>query len=284
MILPDHFRTPAAYWLSLILILLLALLTSVWLSWQQPQPLQLQDYYRYQCHTPAIAQEDKPVFNILTLGPQNAQAMADNLCADPVFAGHYAGVLIRWRRRDYLTLEAIQDGVYDLFFNRQHIVSGIAPNYPLYYSMFQDSPHYILDWISLNDTPQLSADYFAGKRIGLLSDSRSQSFHIQPLDSLNSAGITLSADQITYFSDMYSLYQALQQGKADLIPSPRSLGSEHSMLSQQPYRLMISDHMSPGSWFLSHRVSPEVYCSLHRILDLYNQRTFADAVPTPDCR
>jgi len=264
-----------------VAVISVMLAVSYLINSQNIRQLQLSDYYSYSCGSET--EEPGREFRILTVARTEALSLADYLCSNPDFSAVYPSVSIRWQRRDYLTLDHIQEQSFDLFFNRQHVVSGIAPNYKLFYSLFHDSPHYTLEWISNDDQPQLNADYFSRKTIGLLSDPKSQSYHIMPLDTLKAAGIQLPKSRIIYFSDTYSLYQAFNVGRVDMIPVPR-VKSNAQVPFRAAYRLNISDAMSPGSWFLSHKVGIAVHCDLQKVLKLYDEKVFDHDSDQTDCR
>ncbi|WP_221793147.1 hypothetical protein [Oceanobacter mangrovi] len=274
---------PTTYWnqplyLAVVAIGLIAILTlSSLAARQQAEPLHLSDYYSYQCQTGSSQQA---TFRILTLSADHARELADNLCGQAEFSEHYGSVSIRWRRRDFLTLELIQESRYELFFNREHVVTGIAPNYQLFYSGFHRSPYYSLYWASHQQPVQLSREWFVNKTIGLLEDSRSQSFHIMPLDQLARIGLKPNSPQIHYFGDMAALTAAFDKGQIDI--TTKTSG----MLTKQPDQLAlttISDHMYPGNWYLSHQVAASVYCSLHRALEQYLANFFSGASAAYDC-
>ena len=269
-----------------ICLLIPALVSAYWLLFHtKAPPLNLSDYYSYQCLTRPLPSSaaDKPEFQILTVASPHAAQIADKLCGREDFARYYSGVRIRWQRRDFLTLDKIQNTRFDLFFNRAHVVEGIAPNLDLYYRMFRDSPHYSLYWVSLNDQPQMTPEYFAGKTIGLLADPHSQSFHIEPLDSLKIAGIGLQPQQIIFYGDMLSLYNAFNAGDVDLMTTPKGLISNNFDESKARYQL-ISNDMSPGKWYLSNAVNPDVHCALQTALNIYYSEVFPDAEASHDCQ
>ncbi|MDK2777934.1 MAG: hypothetical protein KYX62_09755 [Pseudomonadota bacterium] len=281
MNLTSELRSLLPYSLMVAAVLAAVLTVSYLSTRQSSRPLQLSDYYSYRCGAePSLPDRE---FRILTVARTEARALADSLCSNPAFSAVYPTVSIRWQRRDYLTLDHIQEQSFELFFNRQHVVSGIAPNYTLFYSLFHDSPHYTLEWISDDDQPQLSDDYFRHRTLGLLSDPKSQSYHIMPLDTLNAAGIQLPESRIIYFSDTYSLYQAFSSGRVDVIPVPR-VSSSAQIPFRAAYRLLISDDMSPGSWYLSQRVSAAVHCDLQNVLNRYGEKVFDHETDQTDCR
>ncbi|MGB1091967.1 MAG: hypothetical protein ACPGYX_07575 [Oceanobacter sp.] len=272
--------TPTFYWISATLLMLLVILISVAFFRSSVSGLVLRDYNRYSCHLETQT-PGKAVFRILSLSRKASQALADRLCHSRELSKFYGSVDIVWRPRDYLTLADIQNSRFHLFFNREHMVKGTAPNYELYYTRFHESPSYALDWLSLESPPEFTTDYFSHKTIGLLADPHSQSFHIEPLDSLTRRGISVHSEQLHFYPDVQSLFKGFRQGEVALVSSPRDLFIDQIPVHQ---RLEINAHMSPGSWYLAHIVAPQVRCELHQALSGFNQGVFGRKVSDNVCR
>lgn len=217
----------------------------------------LTDYDRYTCviNIPA----NNPL-RILTLSSHNAQNLADTLCKSKGVKDKYDSIEITWRRRDFLQAKHIFDQQYDLIFNRLHVITGVAPEYALFYSVLTNGPDYSLYWLSNKSPVALSQEYFSGKYLGLLSDPLSQSYYLQPMNRLKAAGVNLSDEQIRLYPDLRSLYLAFRTGAVDVIPSAAELNLDFD--TKPDFRTLIGEHLESGLWLVSNKVPAELYCLL----------------------
>ncbi|KJS09326.1 MAG: hypothetical protein VR73_02460 [Gammaproteobacteria bacterium BRH_c0] len=275
--LPDSNRVIYVVLLSLVICLVLT--ASCWLA-RQPfvtlndTDIQLGDYSHYRCQT---GRDSGPVFRMLTLTSTEAMAMADRLCRAPTISRVFSAVEISWRPRGFLTARLIVDEAYDYFWNREHLVQGMVPDFHNYYRPLLDTPVYALYWLSLHSQPQLSREYFADKTVGFLQDAHSQTFFLQPFNALKEAGITLRESQKRFYPDINALYQAFASGAVDLISATPGIADELGITEY--YSLLLADDVPSGRWFLRQRwFGSGVECDL---LNLNGPDPFLVGPPTP---
>ncbi|WP_116364570.1 hypothetical protein [Parahaliea mediterranea] len=248
-----------ARWLGLFALLLVALLgASLWLSRQGLGTLRLSDYESATCST---GRADGPRLQLLTLTPVRAEQVVQRLCSNPVVGEHYAGVEIRWRSRGFLTARHILEGQYDLFWNREHLLLGMVPDFYDYYRPLLQTPSYGVYWLSRGAPVEMTAAYFEGRTVGLVEDTRSQTFYLQPMNALTGAGIQLRPDQLRHYRDSQSLYRAFAEGEVDLISSPADLARRLNM--PHDYTTLIDAEVPSGAWYVKQRLwGSGVECAL----------------------
>lgn len=253
--------TKPVYLISVTLILLTGSVMAVALSWMPVAPMTLGPLHVYRCQTAGGHATD--TFHVLTVTNYGAHALADRLCASSVLARQFAAVEISWQPRGQLRGGDLVEARFDLLWNRERVLKGLLSNYQDYYSQVQPTPRYSVYWLSNKDKPRLSADYFAGKRLGLLRDQASQSGFQSPLGQLHAAGIDPKALDIRYFIDRDSQYQAFLSGKVDLISGVPGTGGRTVPMGR---RLLITDQASSGAWFLHRRHPRELRCDVLQAL------------------
>lgn len=232
-----------------VLVLLAGVVATVAVSWTRVEAIPLGPFFTYRCDTPA----DPPntgTFKVLTTTNYYAQALADRLCDSPRLASRFAAVEISWQPRGHLTTRELAAQDFDLLWNRSRVLNGLLSNYEAYYEPLQKTPDYSIYWLSNQDKPELSQAYFAGKRIGLLEDSQSQSSFQVPMGQLSAAHIQLNDEQIHFFADRMSLYRAFAQGDIDLMSGLKWVGDREV---SPEHRLAIAENRPTGAWFASRR-------------------------------
>ena len=249
-----------AYWAFMTGWLIVVMGAAVALSLPAaPVPVTL-SLDRYQCSVPGSAALPEREFRVLTSTNILARDLADILCHDRAMAGHYSKVTVSWQPRGTLHTEDLVQQQYHLIWRRERELRGLLGSLDDYYAVLQPLPTYAVHWISRNDKPVLSAEYFASRRVGLLRDTMSQSSYQLPAAQLQQAGITLAPDQVHYYEDRRALYLALSRGEVDLISG---------VVTQQEggvppsRRLLIADAVPTGQWYVSRQVPlPAVRCTL----------------------
>lgn len=275
------------YLALLTLVICLVLAASCWLSRQpfttlRASDIQLGDYSRYQCATP---EGSGPLFRVLTLSSMQAMEMADRLCQTPAISKQFSAVEISWRPRSFLTARMIVDEEYDYFWNREHLVLGMVPDFHSYYSALLETPVYPLYWLSLHSQPQLTQEYFGNKTLGFLLDAHSQTFFLQPFKILKEAGITLRDSQKRYYPDMNALHDAFISGEVDLMTATRGIAQGLGIADH--YSLLLAANVPSGRWFLRQRwFGTGIECALY---ELNEPDPFLAGLPTLvaeglDCR
>lgn len=203
------------HWVALGLLLAAGVAVCLWISSQRIVVPALGDYHVYRCDTGNAA--NSAVFSVLLVSSARAREIADRLCAAPEIRRHYGSVLVSWKPRGRLGAEEILSESYDLIWSRGHTMAGLVPEYGDFYQSLMRYDHYRVYWFSRGAAPELTAEYFHGKRIGLLNDKLSHTLYLLPLASLKEAGINFSAENLIYFDDAVSLYQAFARNELDLV-------------------------------------------------------------------
>ncbi|MCK7596242.1 hypothetical protein M0G74_03045 [Microbulbifer sp. CAU 1566] len=220
-------------------------------------------YHLYQCETRGPAKradgEGKLFFSVLLVSSSHAREIADNLCKNPAMGRHYAGVQVSWKPRSHLAAEDILSEAYDLIWSRTHSMAGLLPEYGDYYEPLLRYDHYRVYWFSRGAEPELTAEYFHGKRIGLLNDKLSHTLYLLPLASLKDAGIEFSAENLIYFDDAVSLYQAFARDELDLVSGGDYVQQD---LDIPLSRTLISSDANAATLFVRRKRAPGIECAL----------------------
>lgn len=258
--LPILVNSRLHYWLLVAALAAIGLAASYLLSRQYPQDLSLSDYQAYSCSTGGSG---GATLQLLTLTSLYVPEMASRLCGEPRVAARFADVNIAWRPRGFIGARDILEQRYDLFWNRRHLVLGMAPSFFEYYSPLLHTPRYPVYWLAHESIPGISNGYLEGKTVGLLSDTSSQTFYLQPMDALHRAGVTLNASQKRLYPELGALYRAFRRGEVDLISSPLFLAERLGIPSD--HRFLISRDVPSGTWYISNRLlGSGVECDLLR--------------------
>lgn len=248
--LPILVNSRAHYWLLVSLLVSGALLASYLLAVRQaPEKLELSDYQSFACETGGAGQD---TLRLLTLTSLYTPEMATRLCRRERVAVHFVRVNIAWRPRRFIGTRDILEQRYDLFWNRQHLVLGMVPSFYDYYSPLLHTPRYPVYWLGHAPIPEISPGFLEGKRVGLLSDTSSQTFYLRPMDALHRAGIALDDSQKRLYPEIGALYRAFRRGEVDLISSPLFLAERLNVPSE--HRHLIAREVPSGTWYISNRL------------------------------
>ncbi|WP_203142293.1 hypothetical protein [Marinobacter mangrovi] len=256
-----------AYRVLVALVLLLSVLTAIVLGRVYGAPVAVGPFDHYRCST-GDRSGGEGVFRVLSTTNYLAQTFADHLCASNRIAARFEAVDISWQPREQLTTRQLARQHFHLLWNRQRVLKGLLSNYDRFYDSVQKTPDYSVYWLSNGDTPRLTAGYFAGKRVGLIQDSQSQSSFQQPMGQLQAAGITLSDRQLHFFADRRALYQAFAEGRIDLMSGIKWVGEQEVPPER---RLAIAENLPTGRWFLSRSLAADVEfrCALLVQMDVF---------------
>lgn len=245
---PSHTGNKVIYRALVTAVIALVPALGLWFAGQTNVAAPLGDYNTYQCETGTAGNAS---FRVLTLSSEGAIAMADRLCQLPAMRGQFNAVTITWQHRGFLTAQHIVDEEYDYFWNRQHLVAGMVPDFHNYYRPLFSTPVYSLYLISRHEQPQLTPAHMAGKTLGLLRDPQSQTFFLQPFKALKEAGISLQESQKRFYPDIASLYAAFRDGKVDMVTGTRQIFRDQGVDTY--HSLLLADNVSSGAWFLRRR-------------------------------
>lgn len=250
----------------------------LWGSGLRVQPPILGDYHLYQCDTGG--EKGSPVFKLQLVTSVRAREIADRLCAAPAIQRSYRSVQVSWKPRAYLTAEEILSEDFDLIWSRTHTMAGLVPEYGDYYEPLLHYDHYRVYWYSRGGAPRLTADYFHGKRIGLLNDKLSHTLYLLPLASLKDAGINFSEENLRYFEDAASLYQAFARDELDLVSGGDYVRTD---LDIPLRRTLISGDATAATLFVRKKRTAATDCAVAEAFDgfadayLRGRRAFAGA-------
>ncbi|WP_105103102.1 hypothetical protein [Microbulbifer pacificus] len=252
---------------ALGLLLAVGTVLCLWSSGQRVALPELGDYHLYRCETGG--ESTAPVYRLLLVSSVRAREIADRLCAAPSVQRGYSAVQVSWKPRAYLTAEEILSEEYDLIWSRAHSMAGLVPEYGDYYEPLLQYDHYRVYWYSRGGSPKLSADYFHGKRIGLLNDKLSHTLYLLPLASLKEAGVNFGEENLRYFDDAASLYQAFARDELDLVSGGDYVRTD---LDIPLSRTLISGDVTAATLFVRKKRVAGIDCALAAAFD-----GFADA-------
>ncbi|WP_299595369.1 hypothetical protein [uncultured Microbulbifer sp.] len=272
-----------AYWVVMTLLAASGLCLSLLLSTQAIEVPPLADYHLYRCDTGegerAGAASNAPVYRILLVSSTGARAIADRLCSEPGIQQHYRGIEVSWRPRGQLSAEQILSEDYDLIWSRDHTMAGVVPEYGDYYEPLLRYDHYRVYWFSRGAPPEVSREYFHGKRIGLLNDKQSHTLYLLPLASLKEAGIDFTSENLIYFDDAASLYRAFARDELDLVSGGDYLDEDMDVSFS---RTLISGDVTAATLFVRKTRVTGVDCLVAEAFDsfavkyLRSQRVFRE--------
>ncbi|MCP5326690.1 MAG: hypothetical protein H7A09_10265 [Oceanospirillaceae bacterium] len=257
-----------------LLVLLACCICLMLLAPHRVSQLVLADFTHYQCQVNHAAGQE--TFNIYIPTDMLARQLADELCQHTLAGSRYRNVQISWQPRSALHTRELMQQQYQLFWNREHVLSGMLPDWQQVYYPLLKLPHYEIDWFSQHAGLQLRQGDFSAQRIGLLADTDSQSGYRLPRMQLNE--LQIAESQLQYFPTREALITAFMAGQLDIIPALPV------QLPQWPanQRLRITDQAEMGDWYLSRSVDPALHCSLRDALQIFNpllQRIAAGPMP-----
>lgn len=218
------------------------------LSWQTSSAVNLGHYYQHSCQTDSrgiSAVGASSSLRLLLVTPALASDIATFLCGRDSVQQQFGAVEVSWRPRTELTASELMNEDFDVIWNREHFLSGLAPDLHSYYDTLLHYDNYAVFWISLHSEPVLTAEYFRGKRIGLLSDISSHTHHLLPLRSLKEAGS--SPDEVipVYFDDASTLYESFYRGEIDLMTGGLSFAADRPV-----YRTLLDNSATAATFFI----------------------------------
>ena len=217
------------------------------------------EYRSLQCST-GSDDHSLPLFRVLTVVDNGAQAFARRLCSSLIMRQHYSGVEVQWRPRSELSARDIVEERFDLFWNRDRRVQSLVPNFEQYYQTVARLPDYAVAWFSLQQTPQLTPEFFYARSVGLLEDMQSNSHFLMPLMHLKALGVDLTRTRIRYFPNYHALQQAFWSGEVNLISDADWL--QDMAGDRVLYRTLIDSHASMGRWYARRHRDRGIDCVL----------------------
>lgn len=206
------------------------------------------------------------VFRVYQPTDYLAETLGQRLC-QLLRGTDYSQVVVSWQPRAQLGTDNLLQQSYDLWWDRQHVLEGQLPAVQTIYAPLLHLPRYQVAWFSHQPHPALNADFFNGKRIGVLTDSRSQSGHQQPLEQLASHHLPTSHDQLHFYTNRQTMVDDFLAGRLDLIPGMRVFPALSRWPADQV--LPIAADLPIGDWFVARHIPPALHCSLIDALRLY---------------
>lgn len=262
---PLFLSSRRAYCAGVFLLIGAATALCLALSRQGSAAVALTNYHIYQCEIDGARAD--ATFRFLTVSSAYAREMADSLCRSAAMARHYGKVRISWKPRQLLTAEQVLNEDYDLIWSRLHNMRGLVPDFANYYETLLRLDHYKVYWFSRSQKPELTAQFFHGKKIGLLNDKLSHTHYLLPLASLKEAGIDFSGERLVYFDDAMNMYRAFARGDLDLISAGLWLEQD---LDMPLYRTLIADNATAATLFVRKRHDPEIDCAIATALRVFD--------------
>lgn len=226
------------------------LLAIVLLSRQTSSAVELGHYYQHGCDVPSVNANtsgagDNSRLRLLLVTPAMASDIAGLLCQRASVQELFTGVDVSWRPRTELTTSDLVNENYDVIWNREHFLTGLLPELHSHYDTLLHYDNYAVFWLSLQSTPVLTAEYFRGKRIGLLSDVSSHTHHLLPLRSLKSVDSHQEDIVAVYFDDASALYDSFYRGEIDLMTGGLAFSSD-----QPVYRTLLDNSATAATFFI----------------------------------
>lgn len=204
------------------------------------------------------------VFRVYMPSDWMAPELAQGLCQSALKGSVYGEVIVSWLPRESIGTGTLLADRFQLMWDREHVMSGLLPDFSSLYHLLKPMPDYEIDWFSHDAAVLSSDDGLRGQRIGLLDDPRSQSGYQLP--RLQLAGMAIVDDAVTYYPNRSELMQAFMRGDVDVIPA---------LPLQFPdwpagQRRLLTDKAPIGSWFMSQSVDPQLSCQLLDALKLFD--------------
>lgn len=218
----------------------------------QIQNLPLQDYAGYRCLS--SAKDDGPTFRVLDAVYSGHTTLIDTLCKNETLAQSYGAVEVQRVHPDNIDLRSIYELRYGLILakpelmNRTDILEGRG------YRLVAGYPDYGSQLIALDGVPELTREYFDGKKLGLIDDPNSISAYQIPKAVLQSHQLDKKVLNIIYFKSHRQLYEALYAGQVDVIAF-MLMHSEGANSIDLPEGLQLASGLSGPGWY----IHPELY-------------------------
>lgn len=234
----------------------------------QVRPYQLPSLASYQC--PVIdSTGEKGLFHAYIPSSWRVEDYGRLLCGQVLRKSGFSHARISWVPREQLSTEDIVEKEYNLIWIRHDSLKGLMHDYESFYDVLLALPTYSVHWISRIDSPTLTQDFFADKRIGFLEDSQSQSAYQQPIRQLHENNIQLTDDQVFFYPTRQALINDFLNQKLDLI-SVFGIG-DYTAINNWPDNktILITDQADIGNWYIDNSITSPLRCQLLQSLSLY---------------
>jgi hypothetical protein len=228
------------------------------------RPVPPVQYNTYECATGGHS--SAAVFRILVFAESQAVQHADALCRDQAVQERYGRVHVMWRHRDLSEVRISFDQEFDLLLAKPELVErndiDLVDHYvPI--AVYSDNTS---RFVSLESLPELSADYFRGRTLGMLDNPKSVSGHQVPRQALRNAGIDERQLDVRYYETHEDLFYALLDHELDVIATGLALPDSHHG-SQPLLVLPIQGGLKSPRWYLRPSlVDTVLYCHIVSVL------------------
>jgi hypothetical protein len=218
-------------------------------------------YNTYECATGGHV--SAAVFRVLAYAESQAVQHADALCRDPAVRGRYGRVHVIWRQRDLNEVRIFFDQEFDLLLAKPEWVElkdiDLVDHYiPI--AMYGDNTS---KFVALDYPPELSADYFHGRLLGMLDNAKSVSGHQVPRQALRNAGIGERQLDIRYYETHGDLLAALLEREVDVVATGLALPEPREVF----FVLPIQGGLKAPRWYLRPSlVDSPLYCHIAAVL------------------
>ena len=248
---------PPIYAIAALIALVMPLLVFIQITSPSVSPLQLSGYDTYHC---VSGNEGEQTLRVLVPSSAGARELADRLCRAPQLRSVLSGVDITWQTRDFLQTAHILNQSYDIIFNRPNVINGVSPDFALFYRQLDEGETYNLYWLSREEPVNLTTEFFRTKKVGLLQDAMSRSFHQLPLTRIRQVIAEPDAIKLRYYPDLNTLYAAFSSGEVDIIPSVAEIDTYFGL--NEPVRTLLAADLSSGVWLVSRTLDASFDCPL----------------------
>jgi hypothetical protein len=222
-------------------------------------------YNSYSCQTAHDNRQTGATFRVLDLFRLNTNELVDRLCASAEIGARYSRVEVIWTHRDQLDLREIVNQSHELVLAKPEVLTRLAETPATVYAPLASYQEYKSQLISLRFAPELSAEFFAGKRLGLLDDPNSLSGYQIPKAEMRRAHIDESTFAIVYFKSHADLHRALFADRVDVIASYSAayFGDDRAATK----RIDLQSGLSGMQWYLHPALfNSAIHCELYRNL------------------
>lgn len=236
-----------------------------------------------QCNMAEARRADE--FRAYVLNGWVAHQLSTGLCGASELNADFSGIQVQWGRPHASVFSDFLSAKYDLLiFNREILSGDYLPQGD--YSIVAQYPDYGSYLVALDRLPELSLEYLAGKRVGVIGSAFSESGNRALRLWLNQAGIDLSSVNLVELESHASLRAALEDGSVDLIGSFWTDADRAKMARGKALKIGVA----PGlAWLMKkEHVGSPIHClvtkSLVEIAGQSRHEYFSDLQVTLPCR
>jgi hypothetical protein len=262
----SHYRIKPVYYLGYLLAAAV-LVSLAWLGASRPVSVAVLpsiEYNTYRCSTRTI--DNERVLHVMENQDASSEKLADDLCASKVVADLFGAVEVRWQHHLRADIRNLYEQRFDLGVGRPQKIETPEVKVIANYIPIAGYPDFDSYLIAKQDQPELSAEYFQGKRLGLIHDTNSIAGYQIPRRALANAVIDPSVVQITYYRNHQELRKALMAGEVDVIASNWQ-GKNDELTLGSVHRLLLDSGLAGAKWYLSPRwVDTPLHCSIVEVL------------------